>query len=100
MAIVAEDLKPFVASSSGGFNKKKEIEEQTDNTENIDVPAAKGILLPKIFPSQSEYVWPVSSSTGAGINPLWRFLRRCANQDSTPYINPKSKYCVLYVVIL
>jgi hypothetical protein len=105
MAIVAEDLKPFTASSklsrnisddkteikSDSNEKESRTHHEIAETSTSSMISTTGILLPKIFPGQSEFVWPVSSSTGAGINPLWKFLRRCADQDATPFINPKSK---------
>lgn len=40
---------------------------------------------------KTEIVWPVSSSTGAGINELWKVSEQWASDDALPYVGETSK---------
>ena len=49
----------------------------------------RGLELNLFHPS--EVVWPVSSSTGAGINQLWKAAELWARGDALPYAGETSE---------
>ena len=89
MMIVNDDIEYYKLKSAAKKEaKESELSEVSEKSSSETKELVRGV-------HHDNYIWPVSSSTGAGINNLWHKIRLTAESDSLPFVNERSKFSPL-----